>query len=68
VTCGINLQKESESEQESEPDGEDHSAAIDNSVGNSGRRIGSLRGPRDLTPPLALAARKHKTQAGCAEV
>jgi hypothetical protein len=55
---GINLGKESESKQESDQQEGDHSAAIDHSGRNSGRRIGSLRGPRHLTPPLALAAKE----------
>ena len=60
VRDGINLQKDSESEQEGEPYGGDHSTAIDHSVGNSRRRVGFLLGFR-LSPPLALTVSKHKT-------
>jgi hypothetical protein len=37
----------------------DHSAAIDRSVGTGRRRVGLLLGSC-LSPPLALAANKHK--------
>ena len=39
---GINLQEESESEQESEPHGGDRSAPTDHSVGSGRRRVGFL--------------------------
>ena len=64
VRDGVNLHEESQSEEESKPYRGDHSAAIDNSVGNSRRRVGFLLG-FGLSPPLALAASKHKTLASC---
>ena len=66
VPDGVSLHEESESEQEGEPDGTDHSPAIDNSVGNSRRRVGFLLG-FCLSPPLALAVPiKQKTLVSCA--
>ena len=53
VRDGINLQEDSESEQESEPYRGDHSAAIDHSVGSGRRRVGFLFW-FCLSPPLAL--------------
>ena len=64
VRDGIDPEKESESEQESERYGEDHAAAIGHSLGCGGRRIGFLFG-FCLSPPLALAASKHKTLVRC---
>jgi len=64
VRDGINLQEESESEQESEPYGRDHSAAIDHSVGSGRRCVGFLLGSC-LSPPLALANSKNKTLVSC---
>jgi hypothetical protein len=56
VRDGVNLHEESDSEQEREPYGGNHSAATDHSVGSGRRRIGFLHG-FGLSPPLALAAR-----------
>ena len=64
VRDGVNLHEESDSEPESEPYGGDHPAAIDHSVGSRRRRVGSLLG-FGLSPPLALAASKHKTPISC---
>jgi hypothetical protein len=57
---GSNLQEESDSEQESEPYGGDHSAAIDHFVGSRRHCVGFLLGVC-LSPPLALAAGKQNT-------
>jgi hypothetical protein len=59
VHDGINPERKSESEQEREPYGGDHSAAIDPSVGNSRRRVGFLLGSC-LSSPLALANSKQR--------
>jgi hypothetical protein len=64
VHDGINPERGSESEQEREPYGGHHSAAIDHSVGNSRRRVGFLLGSC-LSSPLALANSKHKTLVRC---
>ena len=64
VRDGVNLHEESESEQESEPYGGDHPAAIDHSVGSRHRSVGFLLG-FCLSPPLALANAKHKTLVRC---
>ena len=64
IRDGVNLHEESESEQESEPYGGDHPAAIDHSVGSRHRSVGFLLG-FCLSPPLALVASKHKTQVRC---
>ena len=64
IRDGINLQEESESEQQSKPYGGDHSSAIDHSVGSGRRRIGFLLGSC-VSPPLALANAKHKTLVRC---
>ena len=61
---GVNLHEESGAEQGSEPYGGDHSAAIDNSMGNSCHRVGFLLGSC-LSPPLALANSKNKTLVSC---
>ena len=57
VRDGVNLHEESESEQECEPYGGDHPAAIDYSLGRRRRRVGFLLG-FGLSSPLALAARQ----------
>ena len=64
VRDGVDVQEESEFKQESEPNGGDHSAAIDHSVGSGRRRFGFLLGPC-LSPPLALATSKNKTPISC---
>ena len=61
---GVNLHEESGAEQGSEPYGGDHSAAIDHSVGNGRRCVGSLLGSCPSSP-LALANSKHKTLVSC---
>ena len=63
VRDGVNLHEYSESEQEREPYGGNHSAAVDHSVGCR-RRVGLLLG-FCLSPPLALAISKQKTLASC---
>lgn len=60
----VNLHEQSGSEQESEPYGRDYPAAIDHSVGSRRRRLGFFLG-FGLSPPLALAASKHKTPLNC---
>jgi hypothetical protein len=64
VRDGVSLHEESESDQESEPYGADHPAAIAHFVGGRRRRVGFLL-EFGLSPPLALAASKHKTSMSC---
>jgi hypothetical protein len=64
VRDGVNLHEESESEQESEPYGGDHSTAIDHSVGSGRRRVGFLLG-YSLSPSLGSANGKHTTPVRC---
>jgi len=64
VRDGVNPHEDSESEQEREPYGGNHSVAVDHSVGSGRRRVGFLLGV-GLSPPLALAISKHKTLSSC---